>query len=289
MIRHCPDHSMKMHRTPLAFAVKNRRLDVVEFLIDLPGISFDDVPNAIDAMFITFGLEHSRLSWSENITMMRRLRKFGFEIPMASFCKLIEFGDKAIVEEFVSDIDPSIALVRTSNVISPELVDFLIEHGADVNFKLKHHLRAVFCGKPATLSRILSHKPDLDVRSLLGHTLLEHACYFHGIEVVKLLVNAGAPIDFNKTACFGQIIRSGDIDLVKKVFKRDQPNNRWWLFIAVNAGHGDIARYFIELGFDVSRAKSHVEYLIRRYKRSPWVMEFAEILGVVEFDESNAW
>lgn len=281
---------MKMHQTSLAFAIKNRRVKVVEFLMDLQEISLDGVSDAINEMFITHGLEHSRQTQLENIAMMRRLREFGFKIPMESFCKLIALGNKALVEEFVADVNPCVALARTSNTASPELVDLLIEHGADVNYKLDHHLQAVFCGKPATLERILSHKPNLDVRNFLGYTLLENACTFHSMEVIKLLVNAGAPINVSATTCFGRIIRFGDMDLIKKVFKRGHPNGRWWLFIAVLVGYTDTVKHFIELGFDVSRAKSHVKYMMRRYKRSPWVMEFAEIFGLVEPERtSEAW
>jgi ankyrin repeat protein len=79
---------------------------------------------------------------------------------------------------------------------SPEVVEFLLEHGADLNARDKYgdtplHYAAAF-GHPETVRLLLERGTDPNIRNKYGATPLHYAVWFCNVDAARVLLDYGA-------------------------------------------------------------------------------------------------
>lgn len=104
--------------------------------------------------------------------------------------------------------DKEKALIRSAIRGNLELVQFLLDHGADISAKNKEGstalINAVFVQDSEVVKELLDKKADPNVKNNNGRTALTYASFHNNQEFIQLLITMGADINAhdknNKTA-----------------------------------------------------------------------------------------
>ena len=95
--------------------------------------------------------------------------------------------------------DGSTALVQQQKLRNIEIIQFLLEHGADPNVKVNYGLTPLMIateeGKYETDKWLIEHGANIDNHELFGNVPLHFAVSYGHKRILKLLIENGVSID----------------------------------------------------------------------------------------------
>lgn len=143
-------------------------------------------------------LSWAGVAYAENSGMYESEQIISHRAAMNRLHAAVRVGDPAAIEAALAsgvDIDQTAALELAILSEREDIVDLLIEHGADVNRPgLSGDLPlsiAVRRDKPELVRRLVERGADIDLHDRRGMTPLEHARRHGGPEAVDLLRRRG--------------------------------------------------------------------------------------------------
>ena len=167
-------------------------------------------------------------------------------------------------EEGGTGIGELFAAVEQGNV---EVVQALLNHGADVNKSDKHGKTALFAaagqGNAEVVQALLSHGADVNKSFVLGKTALHAAVEQGNVEVVQALLSHGA--DVNKSDADGftalhTAARQGNVEVVQALLSHGADVNKsdadgfTALHTAARQGNVEVVQALLSHGADVNKA-----------------------------------
>ncbi|MBQ72829.1 MAG: hypothetical protein CMJ67_07970 [Planctomycetaceae bacterium] len=168
----------KVGKTPVAMAAESGNLEVLKTLVAKGGKI-----NTVDEIGGT------PLLWAAALSK-----------NPATVSYLLENG----ADVNVIDSNGMTPLIWAAGIGQPGSVQVLLDNGADLGIVEKHQkenalMRAARIGNPESLVVLISAKPDLEAKNLLGQTALLIAASSAPPEKIELLVNAGADLQTRDT------------------------------------------------------------------------------------------
>ena len=223
-------------RSVLWFAASHGSLDLVKYFV----CCGYDVQNDMTAF-------HGAIE-SRSLEIVKYLCQHGADISSkdkagrTALCLAVrQFCSLEIMKYFVEDCCINLDLINISleavfhSAVDKDvldIVDYLVEHGADVNSKNSYGTTilhsAVILGEPQIVKYLINRGADVNGMSDDGRTVLHLAIEKGVLDTVKCLVEHGASVNAE--------------------------NNFWGtlLYFAVHKGVSDIAKYLIKQGADVN-------------------------------------
>ncbi len=203
----------------------------------------------------------------------------------------VKTGDLKRVHKLIEE-DPDVVHARTQDWGTPlhvaiqaghyDIVELLIEKGADVNAKNVHGntpLHTAVSARQTTMIELFLRKKveglnvDLDIKNNGdednpdGYTPIELAEKQHPITIAKLLSGEFTPRKRPPTELDVELleaVKTGDLKRVHELIEEDpdvvHAKNQYWgtpLHVAIQAGHYDIVELLIEKGADVNAKNVH--------------------------------
>jgi len=144
-------------------------------------------------------------------------------------------------------------------------VKYLIEHGADINIRIKDNitpfLKACESGNINLVKYLVKLGANIKIEDIYHNTPIFYACSSGNDHLVKYLVKRGANINKtnieNETPLFNACL-SGNIHLVKYLVKcgidinKENKRGITPLFYACSKKHEDVIKYLVELGASIN-------------------------------------
>jgi ankyrin repeat protein/beta-lactamase regulating signal transducer with metallopeptidase domain len=154
-----------------------------------------------------------------------------------------------------------------------DIVEVLVNHGADVNFKSSNDDPAIFYSvwnEDVELAELLlAHGARLEAKSENGWTVLRHAVAYSNQKLVEFFVSRGA-----KAPEFHLAAYMGDLNRVKSFLEKgmnvDTKDEFGWtpLFWAASNAQQDVVEYLIDKGADISVRVDGSRTLLHQAARS---------------------
>ena len=147
---------------------------------------------------------------------------------------------------------------------SEQMLQFLLQHGADVDIKEKEHgnspiFMAVQVDRPDMLKILIEAGADLTLNNKIGRTLLHSLAARGKIDYIKLLLENGADIDVGKPGTTP-------------------------LMTAADLGEDDTMIFLLENGADINILNINAPKLSRSMLSKPYATETLKILTEYGFD-----
>lgn len=148
----------------------------------------------------------------------------------------------------------SVALVEACRIGNLELVQYLVERGADVNFsdgypiKYTAHSGRSEAQQFEILKYLVENGDNVKISDLSNH-VLSIACSRNRFEFVKYLVENGANINVENGIPFKFACEIGNLEMVKYLVEKgvDIPNDGQAISRAIRKGHTAVVEYLNSL------------------------------------------
>jgi ankyrin repeat protein len=179
----------------------------------------------------------------------------------------VEGNDKAKVEELIKqgvnvntrDINGDTVLIIAARLGLGEIVDCLLDNGADVNEKDKEGWTALMKTDNRRIAEsLIKHGADVNAKDKDGWTALMIAALIGRFDIVKYLVDLG--VDLNK--------------------KNNMGETALMLFIMSQNYNSDTAKYFIKHGADPNATDIHGDNVLMHFVK--WRDDLAFVKYLVD-------
>jgi ankyrin repeat protein len=159
-----------------------------------------------------------------------------------------------------------------------QVVKYLVEWGADEQRRENHDMTLIMlaAGKGhAEIAKYLLGRPrvNVDAKTNTGQRAINCACHFGNLEVVKLLMAAGARVEWqasDETGALASAALGGHLQVVKYLVEecgadasRADPSGATPLTFAANQGHVEIVKYLLVRPGIIVNAKDEREMAIK--------------------------
>ncbi len=180
--------------------------------------------------------------------------------------RLIKSGAHVNETSFVKNVWYATALHIAALSGSLEMVKYLVEHGAEINYKKTFDQTALHMaaksGSLKIFKYLVEHGADIKCKNSLDENALYVAASSGSLEIVKYLVEHGADINCKNSyyqTALHNAVRSGSMEIVKYLVEHSADNNSGFLddenalYLAASSGSLEIVKYLVEHGAKVTR------------------------------------